>query len=119
MCDFITTFGPLKKVDGTLLRVAIGPVEKGFYWRNEQFLEQVNSAVRGLNKQYPDFNLDFKFDNAPLHKKRSEDAPVLEKMNKYPGGKQPKMRATVWKLNGETKNRVWFSDVAENRRHVF
>ena len=100
--DFITTFGPVKKVDGTPVRATMGPIGKGCYWRNDLFLEQVEDAVRGLHKQYPKFRLDFKFDNAPLHKKKPEDAPVLEKMNKYPGGKQTRMRATTWELKGET-----------------
>ena len=101
--DFITTFGPVKKVDGSPVRDLIGPIGKTCYWNNELFLEQVEAAIRGLNKQYPNFRLDFRFDNAPLHRKKAEDAPVLEKMNKYPGGKPPKMRDTYWELNREKK----------------
>ena len=98
--DFITTFGPVKKVDGSPVRKTIGPIGQGCYWNSDQFLEQVEHAVRGLAKQYPHFRFDLKFDNAPLHKKKPEGAPVLEKMNRNPGGKQPKMRKTSWEING-------------------
>ena len=98
--DFITTFGPVKNVYGKAVRMTLGPVGNGCYWNSELFLAQVEEAVLGLHKQFPEFRFDFKFDNAPLHKKFAEDAPVLEKMNKNPGGKQPRMRETVWEHNG-------------------
>ena len=101
--DFITTFGPVKKVDGSPVRDLMGPIGKGRYWNNDLFLLQVEEAVRGLSKHYPNFRYDFKFDNAPLHKKRPDDALVLAKMNRKPGGKQPKMRETCWTHNGESK----------------
>ena len=97
--DFITTFGPVKDVDGNPVRDLMGPIGKEMYWNNDLFIDQVEKAIRGLHRQYPEFRLDFKFDNAPLHRKKAEDAPVLEKMNKFPGGKQTKMRNTTWELN--------------------
>ena len=101
--DFITTFGPVKKVDGSPVRVLMGPVGKNCYWNSELFLEQVEEAVRGLHKKYPDFRLDFKFDNAPSHHKKAEEAPVPEKMNKTPGGKQTRMRDTQWEMYGKVR----------------
>ena len=38
----------------------------------------------------------FIFDNAPSHRKMADDALNVDKMNVGPGGKQPKMRDTVW-----------------------
>ena len=38
----------------------------------------------------------FLFDNAPSHKKYTEDALNADKMNVCPGGKQPKVRDTVF-----------------------
>ena len=74
--DFITTFGPVKKVDGSPVRVLMGPVGKNCYWNSELFLEQLEEAVRGLHKKYPEFGLDLKCDNAPSHHMKAEDAPV-------------------------------------------
>ena len=96
---FITTFGPVKKVNGKPVRMTLGPIGKGCYWNSQLVLAQVEAAVLGLHKEFPEYRLDFKSDNAPLHKKFAEDAPILERMNKHPGGKQTRMRDTVWKHN--------------------
>ena len=86
--EFITMLGLVKKVDGSPARVVIGPIGNKSCWNNEQFLKQVDDAVRRLQKYYPDFRLDYKFDNAPIHHNKSKDTQILEKMNKNPGGKQ-------------------------------
>ncbi len=44
-------------------------------------------------------------DNAPSHKKLSDDALNVDKMNVHPGGMQPAMRDTTW--NGRTQKMVY------------
>ena len=48
--------------------------------------EDIHPSCRGI----------FMFDNAPSHKKVAEDSLNVDKMNVYPGGKQPAMRDTTW-----------------------
>ena len=54
------TFGPVKKV-GSPVSVLMGPVQKNSNWSSELFLEQVEEAVSGLHKKYPEYRYDLKF----------------------------------------------------------
>ena len=58
--------------------------------RCNRFLIQVNKAIDIFNSKYPDKQALFIFDNAPSHRKRSDDS-----LNVGPGGKQPVMKDTV------------------------
>ena len=44
------------------------------------------------------------FDNAPSHRKYPSDGLNASNLNVHPGGKQPKMRDTVW--NGSNQSMV-------------
>jgi len=48
--------------------------------------------VNIFEKVHPHAHAIFLFDNAPSHKKVPEDALNVERMNVWPGGKQPVMR---------------------------
>ena len=68
---------------------------------NDEFLKQVMVAIDIFEAKYPDAQGVFMFDNAPCHRKVSDDALNAEKMNVKPGGKQPIMRDT--ELNGQVQ----------------
>ena len=63
-------------------------------------LKQVDKAIKIFEDKYPHAQALFLFDNAPSHKKYAEDSLNAERMNVRPGGKQPKLRDTVF--NGQT-----------------
>ena len=73
----------------------IGEHQEG-YWNSDRFMEQVGKAVRITDLKYPPSQGYHRFDHSCGHTAYAEDA---SKMNKGPGGKQPKMRETVW--NGQ------------------
>ena len=74
------------------------------YFNNELFMKQVEKAISVFEAKYPYAQGLFIFDNAPLHKKISDDSLNVDKMNVNPGGKQPVMRNTTW--NGEIQTMV-------------
>ena len=70
----------------------IGEHREG-YWNSDRFMEKVGKAVRIADVKYPPsqgYHHVWCFDHSCGH---------ASKMNKGPGGKQPKMRDTVW--NGQ------------------
>ena len=79
----------------------IGEHREG-YWNSDRFMEQVGKAVKIANLKYPPsqgYHHVWCFDHSCGHTAFAEDALIASKMNKGPGGKQPKMRDTVW--NGQ------------------
>ena len=56
---------------------------------NDKFLEQAKVAIDIFEAKYPDARGVFMFDNAPCHRKVSDDALNAEKMNVKPGGSSP------------------------------
>ena len=69
------------------------------YWTSENFLEQMKHAVAIANVRYPKeegWKVVWVFDQSSCHKAMASDALDVSKMNVNPGGKQPKMRDTVW-----------------------
>ena len=79
----------------------IGENREG-YWTGERFMEQVTKAVKIAEVKYPTsqgYHHIWCFDHSCNHTAFAEDALIASKMNKGPGGKQPKMRDTVW--NGQ------------------
>ena len=69
------------------------------YWTNDRFMRQ--EAVKIAELKYPKekrFRHCWIFDHSSCHAARSEDALDVSKMNMNPGGKQPKMRDTIWKV---------------------
>ena len=69
---------------------------KDGYFNNELLIKQVEKTIDIFQRIHPDCRGIFLFDNAPSHRKVADDALNGDKMNVGPGGKQPKMRDTVW-----------------------
>ena len=88
----------------SLTILEIGEQREG-YWNNERFMEQVAKAVKIAEVKYPSsqgYHHIWCFDHSCGHTAFAEDALNASKMNKGPGGKQPKMRDTTW--NGQTQS---------------
>ena len=66
------------------------------YFTNKHLLQQVAKTIDIFERVHPDATGIFLFDNAPSHRKVADDALNADRMNVGPGGKQPKMRDTVW-----------------------
>ena len=88
----------------SLTVLEIGEQREG-YWNNERFMEQVAKAVKIAEVKYPSsqgYHHIWCFDHSCGHTAFADDALNASKMNKGPGGKQPKMRDTKW--NGQTQS---------------
>ena len=82
----------------------IGEQREG-YWNNDRFMEQMEKAVKIAEVKYPSsqgYHHIWCLDHSCGHTAFAEDALIANKMNKGPGGKQPKMRDTVW--NGQRQS---------------
>ena len=69
------------------------------YWTNDRFMNQMEVAVKLAEIKYPKdkgFRHCWVFDHSSCHSARSDDALDVSRMNVKPGGKQPKMRDTIW-----------------------
>ena len=66
------------------------------YFTNDLLMTQVARTVDIFERVHPEARVIFFFDNAPSHRKFSNDMPNADHMNVGPGGKQPKMRDTQW-----------------------
>ena len=66
------------------------------YFESNRFLIQVNKAIDIFNSKNPGKQALFIFDNAPSHRKCSDESLNVKKMNVGPGGKQPVMKDTVF-----------------------
>ena len=78
----------------------IGEQREG-YWNSDRFMEQVAKAVKIAEVKYPRYHHVWCLDHSCGHTAFADDALIASKMNKGPGGKQPKMRDTAW--NGQTQ----------------
>ena len=74
------------------------------YFNNDMLLQQVEKAVNIFEQVHPEAQGLFLFDNAPSHRKVSDDSLNADKMNVGPGGKQPIMCDTTW--NGALQTMV-------------
>ena len=98
------TAGGIKK--SALALLEIGENREG-YWTGQRFMEQVTKAVKIAEVKYPTsqgYHHIWCFDHSCNHTAFAEDALIASKMNKGPGGKQPKMRDTVWNGQPQTMN---------------
>jgi hypothetical protein len=96
--------GGIKK--SALALLEIGENREG-YWTGQRFVEQVTKAVKIAEVKYPTsqgYHHIWCFDHSCNHTAFAEDALIASKMNKGPGGKQPKMRDTVWNGQPQTMN---------------
>jgi hypothetical protein len=81
------------------------------YWTAEHLMEQVEyRAIPIFEAKFPDAIGLFMFDNSSNHGAFLPDALVANRMNKGPGGKQPKMRKTFWGPNNVEQLLVWPDD---------
>ena len=81
----------------------IGEQQEG-YWNSERFMKQVAEGVKIAEVKYlpsQGYHHIWCFDHSCGHTAYAENALIASKMNKGPGGKQPKMRDTMW--NGQTQ----------------
>ena len=102
--DFIEEAGgEYLKHGGEEARLRLETQTEG-YFDNEKLLVQVDKAIDIFEAKYPAAQALFLFDNAPSHKKCSDETLNAEKMNVRPGGKQPVMRSTFF--NGEVQEMV-------------
>ena len=62
------------------------------YFTNDLPIAQVDRTIDFFERIHPAL---FLFDNGLYHRKMPDDALNADKMNVGPGGKQPKMRATM------------------------
>ena len=72
------------------------------YWDSEKFLKQMDDALKIAEIKYPPsggYRHVFLFDHSCGHTAYSKDALVASRMNRKDGGKQPRMRDTVWEGN--------------------
>ena len=72
------------------------------YWTSEHLINQVKTkAIPIFEILFPNCIGLFAFDNSSNHATFKSDALVASKMNLKSGGKQPKMRDTVFGLNNQ------------------
>lgn len=93
--DFIDEVNGYLKIDAMEARKMLEHQKDG-YFTNEQFVVQVEKAIDIFEAKYPGVQAIFLFDNTPSHRKLSSDALNVNSMNVGPGGKQMKMRDTIW-----------------------
>ena len=77
------------------------------YWTSEKFMNQIKQSAKLAEYKYPKeegYKIVRIFDHSSCHGAYSEDSLNVYKMNAKPGGKQPKMRDTVWQ--GKVKHMV-------------
>ena len=93
--DFIDEVSGYLRDDVDQARLLLETHRDG-YFNNDNLIAQVERAVNVFERVHPEATAIFIFDNAPSHKKIADDVPNADRMNVGPGGKQPKMRDTVW-----------------------
>ena len=72
---------------------------KDGYWTSERFMQQLKYCADITECKYPrgeGYKVVWVFDHSSCHGAYAEDSLNAHKMNAKPGGKQPKMRDTVW-----------------------
>ncbi len=85
--------------DGYAMARLLLEMSKDGYFTNEHLLKQVDKTIDLFERSHPAAKGIFLFDNAPSHRKVSEDSLDADRMNVHPGGMQPVMRYTIWKGN--------------------
>ena len=95
MSDFVDEVGGFVRDGEESARLLLETSMDG-YFNNGLLLKQVEKTLDVFERIHPDCHGIFLFDNAPSHRKVADDALNADRMNVGPGGKQPKMRGTVW-----------------------
>ena len=102
--DFVDEVSGFLRTESEEARVQLETSKDG-YFNNDHLLDQVDHTITIFEKKHPNAQGLFLFDNAPSHKKLSDDALNADKMNVNPGGMQPAMRSTIW--NGRIQKMVY------------
>ena len=91
-------------------------VNQDGYWTADHLIEQIkNKVIPIFETLYPDCVAVFAFDNNSNHAAFSKDALIANRMNLGPGGKQPIMRDTYFKLDNQLQSMV-FSATYSNKK---
>ena len=78
------------------------------YWTVQHLLEQVEyKAILIFETLFPNCVAVFAFDNSSNHSAYCSDALLANRINLQPGGKQNKMRSTVWGPNNQYQEMVF------------
>ena len=109
--------GGFNKVYATeVIKYGSGRSDDG-WWNAEKMVEQTKKAIAIFNKSFPGDIAVFAFDNSSGHACKAKDALVANRMNLYPGGKQPSMHSTKWG-NGiqqsmvfQERDKEWETDI--------
>ncbi|KAJ6552377.1 hypothetical protein B0H10DRAFT_2242143 [Mycena sp. CBHHK59/15] len=70
-------------------------------------LEEVKDVIKIFNVKYPNGVAVFVFDCSSAHEAYASDALLAHKMNRGPGGKQPRMRDTIIPSTGQPQAMVF------------
>src|SRR2546421_9985020 len=77
------------------------------YWTSKHLVNQVKTkAIPIFETMFPDCIGLFAFDNSSNHAAFKSDALVASKMNLKSGGKQPKMKDTIFGLNNRPQSMI-------------
>ncbi|KAJ7626869.1 hypothetical protein FB45DRAFT_1081806, partial [Roridomyces roridus] len=79
-------------------------------WHRIQGGVPVKDAIKIFEVKYPNSIAVFIFDCSSAHEAYSSDALLAHKMNRGPGGKQPKMRDTIIPATGKPQSMVFPQD---------
>lgn len=77
------------------------------YWTRDKFVAQMKGAVEMAELKYPKeegWRHVWVFDHSSCHAAMADDALDASKMNVNPGGKQRKMRDTIWRGMAQSMN---------------
>jgi hypothetical protein len=96
--------GPLV-VNGEALYFLLKFGQEWGYYTWEKFERDLMRAIAITEAKYPGKRLVFLYDQSSIHKKRADDALNAKRLNLKPGGKQLRMRNTVW--NGVPQSLVF------------
>ena len=81
--------------------------EWGYYtW--DKFQRDLDQAISITKLKYPQQTCIFMYDHSSVHKRCTDNALNARRMNLRPGGKQPKMRPTIW--NGHPQSLIFPPD---------
>ena len=95
-----------------------GKNQEGF-WTSEHLIEQVKTkAIPIFEAIFPNCIALFAFDNSSNHVAYRSDALVASKMNLKPGGKQPKMKDTVFGPDNQHQSMVNENNEPKGMRQV-
>ncbi|CAJ0768500.1 20269_t:CDS:2, partial [Entrophospora sp. SA101] len=89
------------------------------YWANDHLIEQVEfKAIPIFEALFPNCTALFAFDNSTNHGSYKPDALVASRVNLNPGGKQPKMKDTVFEPNNIFQSMVFEDGIPKGMKQV-